>query len=179
MSRIGRKPIEIPKGISVEVKDNNVVVKGAKSELSIPMVKNISVEIKDNKVHVTRSNEDKPTCAAHGMIRAMINNMIIGVSKGFSRELEIQGVGYRAQVQGKKLVLNLGFSHTIEVEPPEGITFASAEPTSIVVSGPSKHDVGQMAAIIRGYRPPEPYQGKGIRYKGEYVIRKAGKTGTK
>ncbi len=179
MSRIGRKPIALPQGVTVEIKEGLIVVKGAKEQLSTPMMNHISVKVQDGQVQVSRDNDEKATRAAHGMIRAMINNMVTGVTTGYTRELEIIGVGYRAQMQGSKLVLNLGYSHPIEVDPPKGISFACDGPNNIAVKGADKQAVGQCAAIIRGYRPPEPYKGKGIRYKGEHIIRKAGKSGTK
>lgn len=179
MSRLGRKPITIPKGASVEVKEGKVIVKGKIGELSMPVAKNITVEVKDGVVHVSRGNDDKPTKAAHGMVRAMINNMIIGVMQGYSKTLEIEGVGYRATLKGKNLGLTLGFTHPIEVVPPAGITFAVDGNTKIIVKGCDKQAVGQMAATIRGYRPPEPYKGKGIHYLGEHILRKAGKTAAK
>jgi large subunit ribosomal protein L6 len=140
---------------------------------------NISVEMKDGRVLVSRASDEKRDCAAHGMTRAILSNMITGVSQGFERVLEIIGVGYRAQMQGKNLVLALGFSHPVEVVPPAGIELAVDGPTKIIVRGIDKQLVGQTAADIRAYRPPEPYKGKGIRYSDEYVIRKAGKAGGK
>ena len=179
MSRIGRKPIPLPKGVTVTVQDSEVTVKGAKGTLQFRTLPNIQVAVEDSQVLVTRANDDKPVRAAHGMTRAILNNMVVGVSQGFEKQLEIIGVGYRAQMQGKKLVLSLGFSHPVEVDPPAGIELAADGPTKIAVRGVDRQQVGQMAAIIRGYRPPEPYKGKGIRYVGEYVIRKAGKAGSK
>jgi large subunit ribosomal protein L6 len=179
MSRLGRKPITLPKGASVEIKDEQIVVKGKNGELSMPLSKNISVEVKDGVVHVTRANEEKATKAAHGMIRAMINNMVTGVTEGFTKTLEIEGVGYRAAMKGKNLGLNLGYSHPIEVVPPKGITFEVEGATKIFVKGADKQAVGQISAIIRSYRGPEPYKGKGIRYQGEHILRKAGKTAGK
>ena len=179
MSRIGRKPIPLPKGVTVTVEGPEVTVKGTKGTLTFRVLPNIAVAVEDNQVLVTRANDDKSVRAAHGMTRAILNNMVVGVHEGFVKQLEIIGVGYRAQMQGKNLVLALGFSHPVEVIPPEGIEFASEAPTKISVKGIDRQKVGQMAAIIRGYRPPEPYKGKGIRYVGEYVIRKAGKSGSK
>lgn len=179
MSRLGRKPVTVPQGASVEVKENRIVVKGRNGELSMPLVENISVEVKDGTVHVARANEEKTTKAAHGMVRAMINNMVIGVTEGYTKTLEIEGVGYRAAMKGKNLGLSLGFSHPVEVVPPEGVTFAVEGATKIFVKGIDKQVVGQIAAIIRGYRAPEPYKGKGIHYLGEHILRKAGKTATK
>lgn len=179
MSRLGRKPITLPQGVKVELKDGKVVVNGKNGELSMPVSKGIVVEVKDGVVHVTRTNEAKPTKAAHGMMRAMINNMVIGVSEGFTKNLEIEGVGYRAAMKGKNLGLSLGYSHPIEVVPPEGITFSVDGTTKISVKGADKQVVGQISAIIRSYRAPEPYKGKGIRYQGEHILRKAGKTAGK
>ena len=142
-------------------------------------MENISVEVKDGAVHVARANEEKTTKAAHGMVRAMINNMVVGVTEGYTKTLEIEGVGYRAAMKGKNLGLSLGFSHPVEVVPPEGVTFAVEGATKIFVKGIDKQVVGQIAAIIRGYRAPEPYKGKGIHYLGEHILRKAGKTATK
>ncbi|MGN0838308.1 MAG: 50S ribosomal protein L6 [Pyramidobacter sp.] len=179
MSRLGRKPITIPKGASVEVKEGKIIVKGKNGELSMPLVKNISVEVKDGVVHVSRSNEEKPTKAAHGMTRAMINNMVIGVTEGYTKTLEIEGVGYRAAMKGKNLGLSLGFSHPVEVVPPAGITFSVDGTNKIFVKGIDKQAVGQVAANIRSYRAPEPYKGKGIHYLGEHILRKVGKAASK
>lgn len=179
MSRLGRKPITLPQGASVEVKDSQIIVKGKNGELSLPLAKSINVEVKDGVVHVSRSNEEKATKAAHGMTRAIINNMVIGVTEGFTRVLEIEGVGYRAAMKGKNLGLNLGYSHPIEIEPPAGIAFSVEGTTKIFVKGADKQAVGQISAIIRACRGPEPYKGKGIRYQGEYILRKAGKTAGK
>ena len=179
MSRLGRKPITIPKGASVEVKEGKIIVKGKNGELSMPLVKNISVEVKDGVVHVSRSNEEKPTKAAHGMTRAMINNMVIGVTEGYTNTLEIEGVGYRAAMKGKNLGLSLGFSHPVEVVPPAGITFSVDGTNKIFVKGIDKQAVGQVAANIRSYRAPEPYKGKGIHYLGEHILRKVGKAASK
>lgn len=179
MSRIGRKPIEIPKGVEVKIDGHHISVKGSKGTLDFNIMPEIEVEQSDGKITVTRRNDEKHVRAAHGMTRAMINNMVIGVDKGFEKSLEIIGVGYRAQMQGKNLVMALGFSHPVEVAPPKGIEFAVDGPTKILIRGIDKQAVGQIAANIRGYRPPEPYKGKGIRYVGEYVIRKAGKAGGK
>lgn len=150
MSRLGRKPVTVPQGASVEVKEDRIVVKGKNGQLSMPLVENISVEVKDGAVHVARANEEKPTKAAHGMVRAMINNMVVGVTEGYTKTLEIEGVGYRAAMKGKNLGLSLGFSHPVEVVPPEGISFAVEGATKIFVKGIDKQVVGQIAAIIRG-----------------------------
>jgi large subunit ribosomal protein L6 len=179
MSRIGRKPIPLPKGVDVRIDGAEVTVKGAKGTMRFGVLPDISVALEDGSVLVSRANDEKSVRAAHGMTRAIISNMITGVNQGFEKALEIIGVGYRAQMQGKNLVLALGFSHPVEVTPPEGIELAVDGPTKVVVRGIDKQLVGQVAANIRGYRPPEPYKGKGIRYVGEYVIRKAGKAGGK
>jgi large subunit ribosomal protein L6 len=179
MSRIGRKPITLPKGVEVKIEGKEVTVKGAKGALVFGVLPEITVEMKEGSIHVARANDEKHNRAAHGMTRAILNNMVTGVSQGFERILEIIGVGYRAQMQGQNLVLSLGFSHPVEVAPPEGIELAVDGPTKVIVRGIDKQLVGQTAANIRGYRPPEPYKGKGIRYANEFVIRKAGKAGGK
>ena len=179
MSRIGRNPISLPSGVTVNVDDKMIAVKGPKGELSMPVMPNISVSIEDGILRVARANDQKATRAAHGMVRAMVNNTVVGVTEGFAKQLEIIGVGYRAAMQGSKLVLSLGYSHPIEVDPPKGIEITVENPTNLTVKGIDKQVVGQLAANIRGYRPPEPYLGKGIRYKGELVVRKAGKTSGK
>lgn len=179
MSRIGRKPIQIPKGVEIKIDGGVVQVKGPKGTLSMEVMPQIKVSLEDGQVNVVRESEVKAVRAAHGMTRAMIANMVTGVSAGFEKVLEIVGVGYRAQLQGKNLVLSLGFSHPVEIVPPAGIEFAAESPIKISVRGIDRQLVGQVAANIRGYRPPEPYKGKGIRYAGEHVIRKAGKAGAK
>ncbi|MEG1824448.1 MAG: 50S ribosomal protein L6 [Cloacibacillus sp.] len=179
MSRIGRKVIALPKGVEVKIDGQHVTVNGPKGSLEMDVMPKIAVVIEDGLLQVTRENDDKQVRAAHGMTRALINNMVNGVSEGFQKTLEIIGVGYRAQMQGKNLVLSLGFSHPVEVVPPAGIEFACDSPIKIAVRGIDRQLVGQVAANVRGYRPPEPYKGKGIRYTGEYVIRKAGKAGAK
>lgn len=177
MSRIGRKLIDIPSGVIFSVEEGHVKVKGPKGELSIDLVPGIDVAVENNAIKVTRQSDDKKTRAFHGMIRALVNNLVVGVSQGFERRLEIIGVGWRAQMQGEKLVMNLGFSHPVEYDPPDGVSITTDGPTKITVTGIDKQAVGHTAAIIRGFRPPEPYKGKGIRYVGENVIRKAGKAG--
>lgn len=179
MSRIGRKPIVLPKGVEVKIEGSEVMVKGSKGSMSFGIMPDIEVTLDDGQIKVARANDLKNVRAAHGMTRAILNNMIVGVNQGFEKVLEIIGVGYRAQMQGKNLVLSLGFSHPVEVVPPEGIELAVDGPTKVIVRGIDKQLVGQIAANIRGYRPPEPYKGKGIRYAGEFVIRKAGKAGGK
>lgn len=179
MSRIGRKPITLPNGVEVKIEGDEVMVKGSKGSLKFGVLPEITVEMKEGQIHVSRANDAKHNRAAHGMTRAILNNMVAGVSQGFERVLEIIGVGYRVQMQGKNLVMSLGFSHPVEVEPPAGIELAVDGPTKVIVRGIDKQLVGQIAANIRSYRPPEPYKGKGVRYAGEFVIRKAGKAGGK
>lgn len=180
MSRIGRLPIAIPSGVTVTVSDENVVtVKGPKGQLVKPMHRNINVALEDNNVVVTRNNDEKSNRALHGLTRALINNMIIGVTKGYEKNLELVGVGYRAALQGKKLVLNLGYSHPVEIEPAEGVAFEVPAANKIVVKGIDKELVGAVAADVRTWRKPEPYKGKGIKYVDEVIRRKEGKTGKK
>jgi large subunit ribosomal protein L6 len=174
-SRVGKKPIVIPAGVAVTREGAGVRVKGPKGELNMSLGHGVEVKVEPKEVVVTQVGGGKQALAMHGTTRAVIANMVTGVSTGFSKSLDIVGTGYRAQLAGKKLTLQLGFSHPIEVEPPAGISIAVESPTRIVVSGANKVLVGQVAANIRGYRPPEPYKGKGIRYVGEYVRRKAGK----
>lgn len=177
MSRIGNKVIVIPAGVTVEKNGNDVTVKGPKGELTRSFNPNITINIEGNEITLTRPNDEKENRAMHGTMRANLNNMVVGVSQGFEKALELIGVGYRAQLQGKKLVLNVGYSHPVEVVAPEGITIEVPSNTQVVVKGANKEQVGELAANIRGIRPPEPYKGKGIRYAGEYVRRKEGKTG--
>lgn len=176
MSRIGLKPIEVPAGVEVKLEENNVYVKGPKGELSQTIDPRMNVKIEENIITVERPDEDKETRSLHGTTRSLINNMVEGVTKGFQKELEIIGVGYRAQLQGSKLVISAGFSHPVEIEQEENIEFEVPKNTEIIVKGIDKEDVGRVAANIRAIRPPEPYKGKGIRYKGEHVRRKEGKT---
>ena len=178
MSRIGRQPIVLPAGVTVTVgEDNLVTVKGPKGTLSEKISPVITVKVEGTTVNVERSTDEKLDRSLHGLSRTLINNMVVGVTAGYSKKLEIIGVGYRAQKQGKKLVLNLGYSHTVEFEEENGITFEVPDQTTVIVSGISKQTVGQIAAQIREKRPPEPYLGKGVKYAGEYIRRKAGKTG--
>ncbi|MFV0351514.1 MAG: 50S ribosomal protein L6 [Oscillospiraceae bacterium] len=177
MSRIGRKPIVIPAGVEVKVDGNHVSVKGPKGTLDSTIHSLITVKVEGGEVVVTRPNDDKMARSLHGLSRTLVQNMVDGVNQGFSKNLEIQGVGYRAQKQGKTLVMNLGYSHQVIIEEVDGITIDVPEPNKIVVNGIDKQAVGQFAAEIREKRPPEPYKGKGIRYVGEYVIRKEGKAG--
>ena len=177
MSLIVNKVIALPAGVELTNKDNVVTVKGPKGELTRTFSKDIDIRVEGTEVTLHRPNDTKEMKTIHGTTRALLNNMVHGVSEGFKKELEMRGVGYRAQLQGKKLVLAVGKSHPDEVEAPEGITFELPNPTTIVVSGISKEVVGQTAAYVRSLRSPEPYKGKGIRYVGEYVRRKEGKTG--
>lgn len=178
MSRVGRLPIAIPAGVSVTVTPDNVVtVKGPKGELTKAMVKNINIAIEDNQVVVTRPSDVKEHRALHGLTRALINNMVIGVANGFSKTLQLVGVGYRATAKGKGLTLNLGFSHPVEINAVDGITFELTDANTIVVKGIDKELVGDVAADIRTWRKPEPYKGKGIKYSDEVIRRKEGKTG--
>ena len=177
MSRIGNKVIVLPAGVELTNNDNVVTVKGPKGELTREFSKDIEIRVEGTEVTLHRPNDSKEMKTIHGTTRALLNNMVIGVSEGFKKELEMRGVGYRAQLQGNKLVLAVGKSHPDEVEASEGITFELPNPTTIVVSGISKEVVGQTAAYVRSLRSPEPYKGKGIRYVGEYVRLKEGKTG--
>lgn len=177
MSRVGRMPVEIPAGVDVKINGQEVTVKGPKGTLAETFHKNMSIKKEGNTLIVTRPNDEKLNRSLHGLTRALLNNMIIGVTQGFEKTLEIAGVGFRAQKQGKKLVLTLGFSHPVEVEEPDGITIEVPSPDKIIVKGANKQVVGQVAAKIREKRPPEPYKGKGIKYAGEFIIRKEGKTG--
>jgi large subunit ribosomal protein L6 len=176
MSRVGRKIINIPSGIKVQVQNNNVHVEGPKGKLDLKVPPEYKVVVKDNNITVSRPSDEKLNIAQHGLYRSLINNMILGVSQGYAKQLEIQGVGYKAQAQGKVLNLALGFSHQVNYPIPEGITIKTPKPTQIHIEGIDKKLVGDVAAMIRAYYRPEPYKGKGIRYQGEYVRRKAGKT---
>ncbi|HET9202112.1 MAG TPA: 50S ribosomal protein L6 [Acidimicrobiia bacterium] len=177
MSRIGKMPVTVPSGVDVEVDGTHVTVKGSKGELSREFTDRVSFTLDDGVINVGRGDDTRESRALHGLSRALLANMVEGVSEGFSKVLEIQGVGYRASLQGSDIELLVGFSHPVNVKAPKGITFEVPEPTRIVVSGIDKEQVGQVAADIRKVRPPEPYKGKGIRYSGEYVRRKAGKAG--
>lgn len=175
MSRVGRKPIPILAGVKVQKTDHTVKVAGPKGELSSEVHPKIGVEVKDNTIVVTRSSDSKEQRALHGLWRALLQNMVKGVTEGYSKKLELVGVGYRAELKGKKLQLQLGFSHPILFAPPEGIKIEAPTQTNITISGIDKQLVGQVAAKIRSFRPPEPYKGKGVKYENEYVRRKAGK----
>ncbi len=178
MSRIGKLPIEIPSGVTAEIKGNELHVKGPKGSLVVPFQR-VNVTIEGNVITVTRPTDHRQDRAFHGLYRALFANAITGVSTGFKKEMQIVGMGWRAEMNGKNLVLHLGYSHPVEIEPPEGITFQVPERTKIVVEGIDKQVVGQVAADIRKWRRPEPYKGKGIRYVGEHVRQKAGKAGVK
>ncbi len=176
MSRVGKQPIPIPPGVHVRVDGSTVYVKGPKGEMTQLVRSEVSVIVADNQVNVERSSDHRQARALHGLTRALIANMVSGVSQGFRRVLEIVGVGYKVELIGKRLNLVVGYSHPILITPPDGITFNVENPTRFVVEGISKQLVGEVAARVRHYRPPEPYKGKGIRYEGEHVRRKAGKT---
>lgn len=179
MSRVGKAPIPIPEGVSVSIGDGRVVVTGPKGELSQSIPEGIGILQAEGELRVERSNDERESRSLHGLMRALLNNMVVGVSEGYQRELEIVGVGYRAAAAGdRSLELQLGFSHPVKVEAPEGISFEVPQPTLIRVSGIDKQKVGQTAAEIRALRKPEPYKGKGIRHAGEFVRRKAGKAAT-
>lgn len=175
MSRIGQKPIEVPAGVTVTVESGVVTVKGGKGELSYEAPTTLKVSLADGRLQVEPGASDKHTRAMHGTVRSLLANMIEGVNRGFQRQLVIQGVGYKAQINGQMLVLNLGYSHPIEYAIPEGVTVTVSDPTSLTISGPDKQKVGEVSARIRGYAPAEPYKGKGVRYRDEIVRRKAGK----
>jgi large subunit ribosomal protein L6 len=177
MSRIGRQPIQIPAGVDVTIVGREITVKGPKGTLSRVLNPDVRVTKQDSTIVVERLSEAKPHRQLHGLTRTLVNNMVIGVTEGYRKSLEITGVGYRAALTGKKLQLNLGYSHPIEMEPPDGISFEVENPTKLAVVGIDKELVGQVAAEVRATRKPEPYKGKGVRYAGEYVRRKAGKAG--
>lgn len=177
MSRIGKKPIEIPAGVSIELKDNNITVKGPKGELSRKLHEEVIVKVEENQIVVERPSDNKLHRSLHGTTRSIVSNMVEGVTNGFQKNLELIGVGYRATKSGTKLVLNVGYSHPVEIEPEQGIEIEVPANTKVIVKGIDKERVGAIAANIRAVRSPEPYKGKGIRYEGEYVRRKEGKTG--
>jgi len=175
MSRIGSSPVPIPDGVTVTIKGSDVVVKGGKGELSRTFHEKVALAVENDQVIVTRVDEERESKALHGLSRALVNNMVIGVSEGFQKDLELIGVGYRVAAQGRNIELQVGFSHPVKVEAPEGIEFDVPDQTHLSVRGVDKEVVGRVAADIRKVRPPEPYKGKGIRYVDEYVRRKAGK----
>ena len=179
MSRIGRKPINIPAGVEVKLENGVMTVKGPKGTLTQKINPNMAVEINDGIIEVKRPNDDKMNRSLHGLTRTLIANMMVGVTEGYKKQLEVNGVGYRCQKQGKQLVMNLGFSHNVVFEDTEDITIEVPGPNSIIIHGADKQKVGQFAAEIREKRPPEPYKGKGIKYVDEYIRRKEGKAGKK
>lgn len=177
MSRIGNTPIEIPNGVDVNISNGTVTVKGPKGELSRSLPEELQYDLNDGVLQVKRSTDEQEIRALHGLTRSLINNMVVGVTQGYRKDLEISGVGYRAAKDGENLVLTVGFSHPVRVNPPKGITYGVESPTRINVQGIDKQMVGEQAAVIRSVRKPEPYKGKGIRYAGEVIRRKAGKAG--
>lgn len=179
MSRIGLKPLNVPANVQVKIEGGVLSAKGPKGELSVNIPENIDCTMENNVINFTRSNDEKKTRSLHGLTRTLCNNAVVGVAEGFSKTLKIEGVGYKAEMKGKYLYLSMGYSHPIVVVPPAGLEFQTPTPTTIIVSGADKHLVGEFSAVIRKQRKPEPYKGKGIRYEGEYVRRKAGKTNTK
>jgi large subunit ribosomal protein L6 len=179
MSRIGKMPIEIPAGVNVDIKGNTVTVKGPKGTLTRELHKDMIVKVEGSQIVVSRPSDEKMHKALHGLTRTLVNNMVEGVTKGFEKALEVNGVGYRAQKQGKKIVLTLGFSHPVEMEEPEGVTVDIPAPNKIIVKGCDKQAVGEFAAKIRAKRPPEVYKGKGIKYENEVIRLKEGKAGAK
>ena len=179
MSRIGREPIDLPAGVEAKIDGQNITVKGPKGELSMVAHPNITVKQEGNVLHVTRPNDLKENRALHGLTRSLVHNMVVGVSQGYQKTLDVNGVGYRVALEGQKLVMNLGFSHQVFVDPPKGITIEVPNPNQIVIKGADKQLVGQFAAEVREKRPPEPYKGKGIKYSDEVIRRKVGKTGAK
>jgi large subunit ribosomal protein L6 len=179
MSRIGKLPIAIPKGVTVTVDDHTIKVKGPKGELTRTIAPAMSVAVEDNAIRVTRPSDETPHKALHGLTRTLVANMVEGVTKGYQKQLEISGVGYKAEVRPFGLQLALGFSHPVQYRAPTGIKLTTPQPTQIVIDGADKEVVGQVAAELRNLRPPEPYKGKGIRYAGEQIRRKAGKAGGK
>ncbi len=177
MSRIGRKPITVPAGVDIKINGAEVTVKGPKGTLTQSFSERMTIKVEGNEVLVTRPSDDKEDRALHGLTRTLVSNMVIGVTEGFKKELEVNGVGYRVQKQGKNLVMNLGYSHQVIMPEIDGITIDVPNPNAIVISGADKQMVGQFAAEVREKRPPEPYKGKGIKYAGEHIRRKEGKAG--
>ena len=179
MSRIGKAPIPVPSGVSIDVKGSDVAVKGPKGQLKMTLRPEVTIKQEDGKLVITRISEDRLVRSLHGLSRTLVANMVKGVTDGFSRTLEVVGVGYRAQMEGRKLVMQLGYSHPVEIDPPAGLEIAVGKGNVITVTGIDKQAVGDMAAFIRGKRPPEVYKGKGIKYQGEVIRRKAGKAAGK
>lgn len=176
MSRIGKKPVIIPEGVKITQESNFLKIKGPKGELEKQIHPNISIEILENQVNVTRPNDSKQNKSLHGLSRALVQNMVTGVTDRYKKTLDIVGVGYKAELKGKNLLLNIGYSHPIFLVPPEGVTLETPTPTQIIISGIDKQLVGLVTAKIRSFRKPEPYKGKGIKYSDEHIVRKAGKT---
>jgi large subunit ribosomal protein L6 len=176
MSRVGKKPVSLPAGVTAKVDGQAIAVKGAKGELRFVAPNDVNVSLNDNQIKVDPRDETKRARAMWGMTRAMVNNLVVGVSKGFEKKLEINGVGFKAAVSGKNLQLSLGYSHDVNFPIPAGIAIVTPKPTEVMVSGIDKRQVGQVAAEIRALRPPEPYKGKGVKYAGEFIFRKEGKT---
>ena len=180
MSRIGRAPITVPAGVEIKIDEgNHITVKGPKGTLERTLVPSIKVEVGAGVIHVTRPDDSKQNRSLHGLTRTLVNNMVEGVTNGFAKTLEVNGVGYRAAKEGKKLVLNIGYSHQVDIEEIDGITIDVPNPNTVVINGIDKQKVGQFAADVRNKRPPEPYKGKGIKYADEVIRRKEGKTGAK
>jgi len=179
MSRIGKLPVAIAPGVQVELEQSRIRVKGPKGSLELDTRGHVGINLSDSEIRVSRPGEDKKSRAYHGLYQRLITNMVAGVTQGFQKDLEIQGVGYRAQLEGRALVCYLGYSHPVRYEPPSGISIQCPDPTHIAISGIDKQLVGLVAAKIRSFRKPEPYKGKGVRYVGEYVRKKVGKTGVK
>jgi len=177
MSRIGREAITVPAGVNVKIEGQHVTVKGPKGELQMDVHPSMTVKMEDGVIHVTRPDDMPQNRALHGLTRSLVNNMVVGVTKEFSKELQINGVGYRAQKTGKQLIMNLGYSHQVTVDEVPGITIDVPDPNKVIIHGPDKQQVGQFAADVRKKRPPEPYKGKGIKYAEETIRRKEGKTG--
>ncbi|NIZ03173.1 50S ribosomal protein L6 [Thalassospira lucentensis] len=175
MSRVGKNPVVVPNGVTITLNEEQISAKGKLGELNLPLTSDVTVTQEDNQIWVKPNNDSKRARALWGTTRANISNLVSGVSEGFTKKLEITGVGYRAQVQGNKLVLQLGFSHDVEMEIPQGLNVVAEKPTLVAISGADKQLVGQFAANARGWRGPEPYKGKGVRYEGEYILRKEGK----
>ena len=177
MSRIGKKPIEIPAGVEVKLDGTTITVKGPKGTLTRELHPNITVEIEGSTINVSRPNDNKENRSLHGLTRTLISNMVTGVNETFKKELEVNGVGYRCEVKGQELTLKIGYSHDVVMIAPEGVTVEVPNPNKVIISGPDKQKVGQFAANVREKRPPEPYKGKGIKYADEHIRRKEGKTG--
>jgi large subunit ribosomal protein L6 len=179
MSRIGKSPITVPKGVTVDLKGNDVAVKGPKGQLKLTLRHEVAIKQEDDKLVVTRKSDDRMVRSLHGLSRTLVAKMVKGVTDGFTRTLEVTGVGYRAQMEGKKLIMQLGYSHNVEIDPPAGLEIVVGKGNVITISGIDKQAVGDLAAYIRDKRPPEVYKGKGVKYQGEIIRRKAGKAAAK